>query len=407
MSETIEPVTIEPKIIEIILSADELEGTEATVSQWLINEGESIQSGAPIVELETDKVSIEICAPDAGVLQTIVSKAGEKVEVNSILGVLSHQPQSIQSSEKPVNQSDHKKPENKKSQLISPAVRRLLKENNFEINQITGSGKNGRVNRDDILAFLATSSTDSESAADTSLDTTTETSSRLIPHSTMRKSIAKHMVESLLEISPHVTSVFEMDMTNIIEHRKWHKKEFTAQGVNLTYTAYFLMAMVEAIKQVPECNAHFHKEALEIFNSVNIGVGTALADKGLVVPVVHDVQDMNLFEIAKALNMQTAKARNGELSQADMKNGTISISNHGVSGSLFAAPIIINQPQVAILGIGTLQKRVIVEEINQQDTMQIKPMCYVSLSIDHRALDAHFTNLFLSTFVEYIESWGT
>jgi len=398
--------TIEPKIIEIILSADELEGTEATVSQWLINEGDTIKSGAPIVELETDKVSIEICAPDSGVLQSIVSKAGEKVEVNSILGVLSHQPQSTQSSEKPVKQSGHKKLENKKSQLISPAVRRLLKENNLDISQITGSGKNGRVNRDDILAFLATSEPASESIADTSIDTTSGTSSRLVPHSTMRKSIAKHMVESLLEISPHVTSVFEMDMTNIIEHRRWHKKEFAEQGVNLTYTAYFLMAMAEAIKEVPECNARYHKDALEIFNSINIGVGTALADKGLVVPVVHDVQDMNLFDIAKSLNMQTVKARNGELSTKDMKNGTITISNHGVSGSLFAAPIIINQPQVAILGIGKLQKRVIVEEINQQDTMQIKPMCYVSLSIDHRALDAHLTNLFLSIFVAYIESWG-
>jgi len=398
--------TIEPKIIEIILSADELEGTEATVSQWLINEGDTIKSGAPIVELETDKVSIEICAPDSGVLQSIVSKAGEKVEVNSILGVLSHQPQSTQSSEKPVKQSGHKKLENKKSQLISPAVRRLLKENNLDISQITGSGKNGRVNRDDILAFLATSEPASESIADTSIDTTSGTSSRLVPHSTMRKSIAKHMVESLLEISPHVTSVFEMDMTNIIEHRRWHKKEFAEQGVNLTYTAYFLMAMAEAIKEVPECNARYHKDALEIFNSINIGVGTALADKGLVVPVVHDVQDMNLFDIAKSLNMQTVKARNGELSTKDMKNGTITISNHGVSGSLFAAPIIINQPQVAILGIGKLQKRVIVEEINQQDTMQVKPMCYVSLSIDHRALDAHLTNLFLSIFVAYIESWG-
>jgi len=398
--------TIEPKIIEIILSADELEGTEATVSQWLINEGDTIKSGAPIVELETDKVSIEICAPDSGVLQSIVSKAGEKVEVNSILGVLSHQPQSTQSSEKPVKQSGHKKLENKKSQLISPAVRRLLKENNLDISQITGSGKNGRVNRDDILAFLATSEPASESIADTSIDTTSGTSSRLVPHSTMRKSIAKHMVESLLEISPHVTSVFEMDMTNIIEHRRWHKKEFAEQGVNLTYTAYFLMAMAEAIKEVPECNARYHKDALEIFNSINIGVGTALADKGLVVPVVHEVQDMNLFDIAKSLNMQTVKARNGELSTKDMKNGTITISNHGVSGSLFAAPIIINQPQVAILGIGKLQKRVIVEEINQQDTMQVKPMCYVSLSIDHRALDAHLTNLFLSIFVAYIESWG-
>ncbi|MCP4412053.1 MAG: dihydrolipoamide succinyltransferase [Gammaproteobacteria bacterium] len=390
--------------IEIILSAEELEGTEATVSQWLINEGDSIKTGTPVVELETDKVSMEICSPDSGVLQKIVIKEGEKAEVNSILGVLTNI--TTESIQKQVLQAKQNNQGNNSKHLVSPAVRRLLKENNLDIEQISGTGKNGRVNRNDIEAFLATGEKPLERVADTSSDKISEISSRLIPHSTMRKAIAKHMVESLLETSPHVTSVFEMDMSNIIEHRKWHKKEYAEQNVNLTYTAYFLMAMVDAIKQVPECNARFHKEALEIFNTINIGVGTALAEKGLVVPVVHDVQDMSLFDVAKALSKQTFKARNGDLTSADMKNGTITISNHGVSGSLFAAPIIINQPQVAILGIGKLEKRVIVEEINKQDTMQIKSMCYVSLSIDHRALDAHLTNLFLSNFVAKIESWG-
>jgi len=125
-----------------------------------------------------------------------------------------------------------------------------------------------------------------------------------------------------------------------------------------------------------------------------------------VVPVIEQVQTMNLFEIAQALSEQTVKARDGQLKPSDMTNGTITISNHGVGGSLFAAPIIINQPEVAILGIGKLEKRVIVEEVNGQDTMQIKPMCYVSLSIDHRALDAFQTSEFLTAFVETIESWG-
>ncbi len=393
-------------VIEIILSADELEGTEAIVSQWLLNEGDRIKAGSPVVELETDKVSMEVCAPDSGVLQKIVVKEGEKAEVNSILGVITHKLQTTESTQEQVQQADDNNQGHNSEHLVSPAVRRLLKENNLAIEQISGTGKNGRVNRDDIKAFLASSEPLLEKVADNASDKTSEIRSRLVPHSTMRKSIAKHMVESLLETSPHVTSVFEMDMSNIIEHRKWHKKEYAEQNVNLTYTAYFLMAMVDAIKQVPECNARYHKEALEIFNTINIGVGTALAEKGVVVPVVHDVQDMSLFDVAKALSKQTLKARNGELTSADMKNGTITISNHGVSGSLFAAPIIINQPQVAILGIGKLEKRVLVEEINQQDTIQIKSMCYVSLSIDHRALDAHLTNLFLSIFVDKIETWG-
>jgi len=228
----------------------------------------------------------------------------------------------------------------------------------------------------------------------------------MVKHTNMRKAIANHMVKSLLETSPHVTSVFEMDMSNIIEHRKWHKSEYADLGVKLTFTAYFLAAIVKAVKEVPQVNARFHEDALELFSDINIGVGTALGDKGLVVPVVQQVQSMNLFSIAQALNMQTEKARNGNIVPSDMKNGTFTISNHGVSGSLFATPIIINQPEVAILGIGKLEKRVSVEEISGVDTMVIKPKCYVSLSIDHRALDAHQTNMFLAKFVEVIENWG-
>ena len=214
------------------------------------------------------------------------------------------------------------------------------------------------------------------------------------------------MVESLLHTSPHVTSVFEMNMSNIIEHRKWHKKEYADQGVKLTFTAYFLAAIVKAVKSAPEVNARFHQDALEIFSDINIGVSTALGNKGLVVPVIEQVQQMNLFDIAKALSHQTTRAREGKLKPSEMRNGTFTISNHGVSGSLFAAPIIINQPEVAILGIGKMEKRVVVEEINAQDTVQIRPMCYVSLSIDHRALDAFQTSQFLSTFVHTIETWG-
>jgi 2-oxoglutarate dehydrogenase E2 component (dihydrolipoamide succinyltransferase) len=227
-----------------------------------------------------------------------------------------------------------------------------------------------------------------------------------VPHTKMRKIIAKHMVDSLMNTSPHVTSVFEMNMSNIIEHRRWYKKEFADLGVKLTFTTYFLAAMVKAAQLVPQTNARFHDDALEMFDDINIGVGTALGDSGLVVPVVQQVQEMNLFEIAKSLNAQTEKARNGKLKPSDMKNGTITISNHGVSGSLFAAPIIINQPEVAILGIGKLDKRVVVREVAGVDTMVIKPMCYVSLSIDHRALDAHQTNMFLAEFVRVIEGWG-
>ncbi|MCW9015901.1 MAG: 2-oxo acid dehydrogenase subunit E2 [Kangiellaceae bacterium] len=430
----------------MVLPEGQLEGTSATLAAWLVKEGAVVKEGEPLAELETDKVVMEVCATHSGIIQSISANIGDDVAPEQVLGKLAVGASVAQ--EEPAKQTvtseagtdsdmapmvDVSLNEDESArQFISPAVRRLLRENDLSIEPIPGTGKRGRVTRDDVINFLKNpQSRKVESAAKPEITPAglpksepVSTASgespfsfndnrqsrplqgEMVPHSQMRKSIASHMVESLLETSPHVTSVFEMDMTNIIEHRKWHKKEYEELGVKLTFTSYFLAAMAKAAEQVPQVNARFHEDALELFSDINIGVGTALGDSGLVVPVVEQVQDMNLFEISKRLNHMTNKARDGKLTPADMKNGTITISNHGVSGSLFATPIIINQPQVAILGVGKLEKRVVVREVNGVDTMVIKPMCYVSLSIDHRALDAHQTNLFLSHFVDVIEKWG-
>ncbi len=424
------------KLIDILLPEGQLEGTSATLAAWVVKEGDLVKAGDPVAELETDKVVMEVCATETGVVSEIIAQVGDDVAPEKVLGKLSLdlekssqqtasektvEPQKTQVSNTLISNSD----DTSASDLVSPAVRRLLRENNLSIEPIIGSGKRGRVTRDDVLAYLKnptpiekkqvnqvnsekikTDQPKSNSPYQSVQRESRALQGEMVPHSQMRKSIASHMVESLLETSPHVTSVFEMDMSNIIEHRKWHKKEFADLGVKLTFTSYFLAAMAQAVKQVPQTNARFHDDALEIFSDVNIGVGTALGDAGLVVPVIEQVQAMNLFEISERLGKMTEKARDGKLTPSDMKNGTITISNHGVSGSLFATPIIINQPQVAILGVGKLEKRVVVEEINGVDTMVIKPKCYVSLSIDHRALDAHQTNLFLSHFVSVIENWG-
>ena len=443
-------------LVDIVLPAEQLEGTSAILSKWLIDVGTTVKSGDPIIELETDKVSMEICSPADGVLQEARAHEGDEVKVENILGRLSESDaqgneaktikdafEKTPASETPpacekdladqrsitsTTRQDYKSEDART--LVGPAVRRMLRQHDLDIALITGSGRRGRVTLCDVRHYLAnltatTNPAPTPQATHQELNQTLIRDSHIqkspyghsdgsprplqgtkVPHSSMRKAIANHMADSLLNISPHVTSVFEMDMSNIIEHRKWHKKEFSQLDANLTFTAYFLAASVKAINAVPQINARFHEDALELFDDVNIGVGTALGDDGLIVPVVQQVQDMNLFEIAHALSTQTEKARTGKLTPADMKNGTFTISNHGVSGSLFAAPIIINQPQVAILGIGKLDKRVVVEEVNGVDTMVIKPMCYVSLSMDHRALDAHQTNKFLTVFVETIEQWG-
>lgn len=413
--------------IDVVLSADLLEGTTAKVAGWLIEIGDTIKQGEALLELDTDKVTLEVCAPTSGQLTAIHKQVGEEVEPQSLLGKLTTAtatvaPVSTASSDvtrqsslesidsATIDTQDDSNRDNK--HLLGPAVRKLLRGKGLDIQLIAGSGRGGRITKDDVLSYInnpitkPTAKATSSVAVSNKATSNTPLCSHKIPHTPMRKAIANHVVKSLLHTSPHVTSVFEMDMSNIIEHRRWHKKEFIEKGAKLTFTAYFLAASVAGMKAVPQMNARFHEDALELFDNVNIGVGTALGDDGLVVPVVQQVQEKCLFDIALALQAQTEKARTGNLKPADMKNGTFTISNHGVSGSLFAAPIIINQPQVAILGIGKLEKRVIVEEIEGKDIMTIKPMCYVSLSIDHRAVDAFQTNKFLSEFVYSIENWG-
>jgi len=409
---------------KITFSEEQLEGTKATFANWLVSIGDRVTAGQPIAELETDKVIMEVCSPIDGTVETLLVSVGEPVLAEQSLGTLTDSNQAA--APQP---STHSKQGNSSSSisntasltkiepetavkvathstklaasLISPAVRRLLKTHNLDIQQLNGSGKDGRVTRDDVLRYV-----NSNQAAAIPL-VAGKLVGQMVPHSSMRQSIATHMVDSLLKTSPHVTSIFEMDLSAIISHRKQHKEDYQRKDVKLTFTAYFLSAMARAVATVPQVNAKFHQQALEIFSDVNIGVGTALGDGGLVVPVVQQVQSKDLFQIATALTHQTEKARNGKLTTADVKNGTLTISNHGVSGSLIATPIIINQPQVAILGIGKLEKRVVVEEINGVDAMVIRPKCYVSLSIDHRALDAHQTNLYLTQFVDIIQNWST
>ena len=405
--------------INIVLEAEQLEGTEAIISNWLVQPGEKVVKDSPIVELETDKVAIEVTAVASGTLTKILAKVGDKVVADDILATMHNftdsaageQPSKINTDVEVVSTLASANSDlgiisgdRSKRHLLGPAVKKLLAAHNISAIDITATGADGRISKRDVQLHIGNLVDDA--AAPTSRTESASKESVFVPHTPKRRSIAKHMVDSLLKTSPHVTSVFEMDMSAIIAHRAERKLGYLDAQVNLTFTAYFLAASAAAIEAVPEINSRFHADALEIFSQVNIGVGTALADSGLVVPVVKNVQQKSLFQIADNLTEQTLRARNRKLTAQDMQGGTFTISNYGVSGSLLATPIIINQPQVAILGVGKMQKRVVVECINNQDTMLIKPMCYVSLSIDHRALDAHQTNKFLSVFVSKIENWG-
>ena len=213
------------------------------------------------------------------------------------------------------------------------------------------------------------------------------------------------MVHSLLRTAPHVTTVFEADMSAVIAHRKKHRAEFESRGVQLTFTAYFLVAAVKAIRAVPEVNSRWTDTALEIFDNVDIGVATALEAGGLVVPVLNGVEKRDLFDIAQSLQGLVTRAREGKLQPAEVRGGTFTISNHGVSGSLLATPIIIHQPQSAILGVGKLEKRAVVIDDDGTDRIVVQPRCYVTLTLDHRVMDGHRANRFLQVLVARLENW--
>jgi 2-oxoglutarate dehydrogenase E2 component (dihydrolipoamide succinyltransferase) len=220
----------------------------------------------------------------------------------------------------------------------------------------------------------------------------------------MRRRIAQHMVQSVA-VAPHVTTLFEADLTRVLAHRRRHLSEFEQQGVRLTLTAYFVAAAARALREHPEVNASFLENALALHAECNIGVGTALGNEGLIVPVIHGAQRLSLSAIAQRLGQVVAAARDGKLTPADVRGGTFTISNHGVSGSLLAAPIIINQPQVAILGIGKVERRVTVVETAGGEAVGIRSMCFLTLTIDHRALDAFQANAFLSKLVGILGEW--
>lgn len=401
------------ELVEIRFSEDQTEGTEASVTRWLVAEGDTVAAHAPLVEIETDKVVIEIPAPEAGRIADIKIRQDEEVFPNDVLCTLMPQTDSVEdqpTTAKPesIEKKDHTRND---QQRLSPAVRQRAAQHGLDISNISGSGRDGRITLHDVEAFLQ-QEPKPETTEETPLESTksppaTSTDKpEIIAHDKMRKRIADNMVASLMHTAPHVTAVFEADLGAVFQHRKAHKESFAANGTPLTLTAYFVAAAVSAIQKVPQVNSRWHEDHLEIYHHINMGIGTALGDQGLIVPVINDVQTMDLQAIAAKLFDLTGRARENKLQPADVRGGTFTMSNHGVSGSLFATPIIINQPQSSILGIGKIEKRVKIREIDGQDVIAIRPMCYVSLTIDHRVLDGYQTNAFLTEFVGQLENWS-
>jgi len=385
------------QLADVLVPPNE-EGTRATILRWCKQVGDTVVKDEPLVELETDKVTVEIPAPSDGTLVEVLKQVDAEVVPDEVLGRLSlglestpprdAAPAPAAASARAAASGVSGAPP--ASARLSPSVRRLLAEHAIAAADVDGTGRDGRITAQDVIRHA-------ENAA--------PRPATRVPHTAMRRRVAEHMTRSLLD-APHVTTLFEAELTHVLAHRARHAADYESRGARLTLTAYFVSACARALREHREVNATFHADALELHADVNIGVGTALGSKGLIVPVIQRAHELSLFGIAQRLGQLVEAARHGKLTPEEVRGGTFTISNHGVGGSLLAAPIIINQPQVAILGVGKVERRVCAFQVEGGgEAIGVRSMCYLTLTIDHRALDAFQANAFLSSVVDTLQQW--
>lgn len=395
---------------------------EVTVIKWLKKEGDSVNELEPLLEVNTDKVDTEIPSPASGTVLKIMTDEGAPAKVGTILAFIGKPGESLESggvveSVAPVKsvvgseQLSVEKPSTQHAVrstdlgFISPVVAKIAAEHGVNLQEVTGTGLNGRITKNDVLSYVEgqRSKVPGQKASQPVTFQPTNLKpiegDQLIKHTTIRKQIAEHMVMSK-HTSPHVLTVMEADMGRVAKHRSANKEIFARDGVNLTFTAYFMMAIVAGLKNYPQVNSSWSDEGLLVHKAVNIGMATSLGEDGLIVPVIKGADNLSLLAMARSVNDLANRARTKKLQPDDVKGGTFTLTNHGVSGSLFAFPVI-NQPQCGILGVGAMQKRVVVID----DAIAIRPMVYLSFVFDHRILDGASADWFLAKVKETLENW--
>jgi 2-oxoglutarate dehydrogenase E2 component (dihydrolipoamide succinyltransferase) len=399
---------------------------ELTVVNWIKKEGDKVKELEVIVELETDKVTTEIPSPATGTLLKILAQMNETVKVGSTLAWIGQPGEVIEAAP----QKAPPLPEAKKAFTpqvpvaaaenavytgrLSPLVKKMAEENKIDLNQVHGSGEDGRITKEDVLSYLQTKKEVPSSAAAKPVQTVIETApmekrvsipGELLQVSSSRKQIAERMVNSK-KTSPHVLTVMEADLSKVLAHRAANKAAFAAQEVKLTLTAYFCSAIISSLKSFPMVNSSWTEDGIQLHREINLGIATALGEQGLIVPVIKDAGLLSLQGLALKINDLSNRARNKKLLPEEVKGGTFTLTNHGSGGSIFASPIIF-QPQAAILGTGMMQKRaVVVTDPAGNDSIAIRPMIYLSLVFDHRILDGEGADRFLKAIKENLENWS-
>ncbi len=390
--------------------------SEATVAQWLKSEGDAVAADEPLVELETDKVTLEVNAPAAGVLRKITVKTGENVEVDAVLGMLEEGATDGKKADKPAANEDNKavkKEETKadapKSEApkttsanadipLSPAVRKMVDDNGLDASKIPASGKDGRILKSDVQDFIDNGGKNKGSSSSGAVaHVSNEPREERVRMTRLRQSIAKRLKDAQ-NTAALLTTFNEVDMTNVMELRKEYKDSFEKRhGIKLGFMSFFVKAAIQALKDFPAVNAEIDGEDIVYKNFYDIGVAVS-TPTGLVVPVIRDADQKNFADIEGTIVDLGTRARDGKLSMDEMMGGSFTITNGGVFGSLLSTPII-NPPQSAILGMHKIQERPMA--VNGE--VKVRPMMYLAMSYDHRIIDGKEAVSFLVRVKDAIE----
>ncbi len=411
---------------------------EATVTRWLVKEGEPVEEDQPLVEIATDKVDSEVVSPVEGTVIKILREEGATVKVGEALLLIEDgSPEEVDKKEISVGKVEEKiledtrpeekvdRPERKQEEprkvsqgrFLSPLVRKIAKEENIseeELAGIAGSGAGGRITKEDVLKWLEERKTagippvkkaekikeepEREGAAAGGEDF------EVIEMDRVRRIIAEHMVESA-RTAPHVTSFIEVDVTEIVNWRNRIKDDlFRREGEKITFTPIFIEAVAQVLREMPMVNISVDGTRILRKKHINIGMATALPDGNLIVPVIHDADQKSLPGLVKAVNDLAFRARSGALKPHEIRGGTFTVTNFGTFRNLTGTPII-NQPESAILGVGAILKKPAVVETPQGDALAVRHLVILSLSYDHRVIDGALGGRFLQRLAEILESF--
>ena len=383
--------------------------TEATVARWTKKAGDAVRKDEILVELETDKVSLEVAAPADGVLSEILAGEGDTVEPGTVLGKMSEggaaaapaKTEAPKAEAAPEPKAEAPKapaqPEVMTSKPAAPSAQRIAAENNLDLAKVSGSGKDGRVTKGDAIAALETRASAPAPAAAPSAPRELHEREERVRMTRLRQTIARRLKEAQNNAAM-LTTFNEVDMSAVMALRTEYKDVFEKRhGVRLGFMSFFVKACIAALKQVPDVNAEIDGQDIIYKNHYDIGVAVG-TEKGLVVPVIRDADDMSLAGVEKAIGAMGKKARDGQLALDDLQGGTFTISNGGVYGSLMSTPIL-NAPQSGILGMHKIQERPMVVK----GQVVIRPMMYLALSYDHRVVDGQGAVTFLVKVKDAIE----